>query len=159
MSVSWFVYHHIEVNLNCSCIDVSEESLQDDTTVTIKHIISKAEHNEKQTEYLNTVIVSNDKIHDFHFEIVDKIPEGYKVFDLGRYMGTNDYIPLTPAGFIEVSKLKAIRLPKEEVMLLRKVAKYGITDLRSARMGSSDGTQLEGPQRNTVIKIFERISE
>ena len=64
------------------------------------------------------------------FQIVEKIPAGYYVWNIGANMGTDEYIPMAQdlrpedkENFeINLYTLKAIKLTAEEVKLLRKAA-------------------------------------
>ena len=68
------------------------------------------------------------------FEVVEKIPAGFFVWNIGKNMGTDEYIPicedLHPEDKdnyeINASTLKAIRLSREDVEALRKAAHVGI---------------------------------
>lgn len=149
----------------CTCCDISTDIIGSGVeSISIMHLIEKSWKDKDQTESLEIVTTGKNGSENYFFEIVDKIPNGYEVWNTGHFIGTDDYIPLIPKDHMDSNtplrlQAKAIRLQKEEVVLLRKVAGYGITDLRSARMGSPKGIELEGPQRDMVIKIFERISE
>lgn len=76
------------------------------------------------------------------FEIVEKVPEGFVIWNIGENMGTDDYIPFAMRlsynkdddnyHHINTNNLKAIKLPVEEVQLLRKAAHNGITSLQEA---------------------------
>lgn len=106
------------------------------------------------------------------FEIVDKIPFGFFVWNIGENMGHDEYIPicqdLRPGDKdnyeINPNTLKAIKLSAEEVQLLRKAAGIGINSLKTAekainskRRGSlSDRKRAEA---ENVIDIFRRITK
>ena len=74
------------------------------------------------------------------FEIVDKIPAGFFVWNIGENMGSNEYIPLAQDlklgdkddYSINPETLKAIRLNPEEVQILRKAAGVGVNSLKTA---------------------------
>lgn len=75
-----------------------------------------------------------------HYEVVEKIPHGYHVWDIGNQMGSDEYLPLCcPLENaesdlrIDGNKLKAIKLPMSVVQLLRLAARFGINDLNTAR--------------------------
>ena len=75
------------------------------------------------------------------FEIVDKIPTNYFVWNIGENMGTDEYIPIcellhqndVECHNINTNTLKAIKLPSEEVQKLRDAAGWGVRDLKSAK--------------------------
>ena len=72
------------------------------------------------------------------FEIVEKIPSGFYVWNIGDNMKHDDYIPLACDLFpddkndytIDRDNLKAIHLTPEKVMRLRRAASYGIGNLK-----------------------------
>lgn len=81
------------------------------------------------------------KINDRSYKLTRKIPSGYSVWYIGEFMGTDKYIPLCcPLDdpnesklLIDETKLKAIRLRKKNVMLLRDAASYGADNLEHAQ--------------------------
>ena len=105
------------------------------------------------------------------FEIVEKIPTGFFVWNIGENMGTDEYIPicedLHPEDKdnyeINPNTVKAIRLSVEEVKALRKAAHVGINSqktaekaLKSKRRGYwSDRKRAEAEK---TIDIFKRIT-
>lgn len=106
------------------------------------------------------------------FEIVEKIPANYFVWNIGENLGTDEYISLAEdlhpedKDNYEINRytLKAIKLSVEEVKLLRHAANFGINSkataekaLRSKRRGyMSDRKRAEAEK---TIDIFKRISE
>ena len=129
---------------------------------------------------MNTIIkIENKKIYtksDLNdrgdiFEIVEKIPAGFFVWNIGENMGTDEYIPicedLHPEDKdnyeINASTLKAIRLSREEVETLRGAAHVGIVSkktaekaLKSKRRGYwSDRKRAEAEK---TIDIFKKIT-
>lgn len=106
------------------------------------------------------------------FEIVEKIPANYFVWNIGENMGADEYIPLAEVLHsenkdcyeINRSTLKAIKLSVEEVRLLRRAAGVGVDSkataekaMRSKRRGyMSDRRRAEAEK---TIDIFKRISE
>lgn len=106
------------------------------------------------------------------FEIVDKIPTGFFVWNIGDNMCHDEYIPvcqdLRPGdkGCFEINtrSLKAIKLSPEEVQLLRKAAGYGVNSketaekaLRSKRKGRM--SDIKRFHAEKTIDIFNRISK
>ena len=103
------------------------------------------------------------------FEIVEKIPAGFFVWNIGENMGTDEYIPicedLHPEDKdnyeIKTSTLKAIRLSREDVEALREAAHVGIDSkktaekaLKSKRRGYWSDRKRE--QAEKTIDIFKR---
>lgn len=105
------------------------------------------------------------------FEIVDKIPTGFFVWNIGENMGSDEYIPLAQdlkpgdkeSFEINPYTLKAIKLDSEEVKLLRNAARFGVNNritaekaLRSKRKGYWSNRKRE--QAEKTIEIFNRIT-
>ena len=105
------------------------------------------------------------------FEIVEKIPSNYFIWNIGENMGTDEYIPicedLHPEDKdnyeINQNTVKAIKLSIEEVKALREAAHVGINSkktaekaLKSKRRGYwSDRKRAEAEK---TIDIFKRIT-
>ncbi len=105
------------------------------------------------------------------FEIVEKIPAGFFVWNIGENMGSNEYIPLAQDLHpedkenyeINTSTLKAIKLIPEEVNALRHAASWGVNNkanaekaLKSKRTGyNADRKRKEAA---ATIEIFNRIT-
>lgn len=107
------------------------------------------------------------------FEIVEKAPGGFIVWNIGDNMGTDEYIPLaTRLSYnknddnyhsINSNNLKAIKLPVEEVKTLREAAHNGISclvdaekALKSKRKGYWSDRKREHAKR--TIDIFRKIT-
>lgn len=105
------------------------------------------------------------------FEIVEKIPANYFVWNIGENMGSDEYIPLCKylkpydreSYDIDVTSLKAIKLSAEEVKTLREAAESGIGSkataekaLKSKRKGYWNNRKRE--QAEKTIEIFNRIT-
>lgn len=106
------------------------------------------------------------------FEIVEKIPANYFVWNIGENLGTDEYIPLAEdlhpedKDNYEINRytLKALKLSVEEVKLMRRAAAVGVDSkakaekaLRSKRRGyMSDRKRAEAEK---TIDIFKSISE
>ena len=106
------------------------------------------------------------------FEIVEKVPANFFVWNIGENMGTDEYIPICKdlhpgdkENFeIDTTSLKAIKLPIDEVKALREAAACGVNSkktaekaLKSKRRGYwSDRKRAEAEK---TIDIFKRITE
>lgn len=105
------------------------------------------------------------------FEIVEKIPNNYYVWNIGENMGTDEYIPICEdlhpedkENFeIDTTSLKAIKLPINEVKALREAAHCGVNSkktaekaLKSKRRGYWSDRKRE--QAEKTIDIFRRIT-
>lgn len=105
------------------------------------------------------------------FEIIEKIPANYFVWNIGENLGTDEYIPLAEdlhpedKDNYEINRhtLKAIKLSVEEVKLLRRASAVGINSkataekaLRSKRHGyMSDRKKAEAEK---TIDVFRKIT-
>ena len=105
------------------------------------------------------------------FEIVEKIPAGFFVWNIGDNMGLDEYIPickdLHPGDKdnfeIDTASLKAIKLPINEVKALRQAASWGGNSkataekaLKSKRKGYNADRKRKAAA--ATIEIFERIT-
>ena len=105
------------------------------------------------------------------FEIVEKIPAGFFVWNIGDNMGLDEYIPICKdlhpgdkENFeIDTASLKAIKLPINEVKALRQAARWGVNSkataekaLKSKRTGYNADRKRKAA--TATIEIFERIT-
>lgn len=105
------------------------------------------------------------------FEIVEKIPSGFYVWNIGENMGSDEYIPLAQdlkpndkENFeINLYTLKAIKLSVEDVKLLRAAAGWGVNSkataeraLKSKRKGYTSNKKRFHAEK--TIDIFNRIT-
>lgn len=105
------------------------------------------------------------------YEVVEKIPSGFYVWNIGENMGTDEYIPicedLHPEDKdnyeINPDTIKAIKLNAEEVKALRKAANIGVNSkktaekaLKSKRRGYWSDRKRE--QAEKTIDIFNKIT-
>ena len=105
------------------------------------------------------------------FEIVEKIPAGFFVWNIGENMGTDEYIPICEdlhpedkdSYEINPSTLKAIKLSREEIETLREAAHIGIVSkktaekaLKSKRRGYWSDRKRKAA--NATIEIFNKIT-
>lgn len=122
-------------------------------------------------EIKGNTITSENQFGKDTFEIVDKIPASFFVWNIGDNMGSDEWIPLAEdlkpndkENFeIKRNTLKAIKLSKAEVNALRKAASWGITSkaaaekaLRSKRKGYISNHKRDAA--TATIEIFERIT-
>ena len=105
------------------------------------------------------------------YEVVEKIPSCFFVWNIGENMGDDEYIPicedLHPGDKdnyeINPNTVKAIKLSVEEVKALRKAASVGINSkktaekaMKSKRHGYWSDRKRE--QAAKTIEIFKRIT-
>lgn len=96
------------------------------------------------------------------FEIVNKMPKGYIIWNIGENM-EDGYLPICEikSGFeINPDTLKAIRFEnKDELALLRKCACRGIVDLKSASKALKLKKNIRKKElAEQAIKILETIA-
>ena len=106
------------------------------------------------------------------FEIVEKIPNGFFVWGIGKNMGTHEYIPvceeLRPEDKnnfeINLATLKAVKVAPNEWEKLNKAASWGIGNLKQAekalkskRHGYTADRKRDAAE--LAIDIFRRICE
>ena len=106
------------------------------------------------------------------FEIVEKIPVGFFVWNIGENMGTHEYIPgcedLHPEDKdnyeINTATLKAVKVSPEEWEKLDKAANWGVGNLKQAekaikskRHGYTSDRKRDAAE--LTIEIFRRICE
>lgn len=106
------------------------------------------------------------------YEVVEKIPHGFFVWNIGENMGSEEYIPicedLHPENkddySININTVKAIKLDPEDVAKLRKAASWGINSLITAQKAIR--SKRKGPISNRkralaelTIDIFRKITE
>lgn len=117
--------------------------------------------------------ITSETLYNVHiFEIVDKLPSGYFVWNIGENMGSDEYIPicedLHPANKknfeINTTTLKAIKLNPKDVRALRSAAGWGITSQREAEkaLRSKRKGYISNHKRRVAaetIEIFRRITE
>jgi len=105
------------------------------------------------------------------FEIVEKIPSNYLVWNIGENMGTDCYIPicqmLHPENKEDFSinrdTLKAVQVTPEEFKKLQKAA-YGVSNLKVAEKALKSKRHGYMSDRKRVlaaltIDIFKRITK
>ena len=105
------------------------------------------------------------------FEIVEKIPAGFFVWNIGDNIGLDEYIPICKDLYpgdkenfeIDTTSLKAIKLPIDEVKALREAAACGVNSkktaekaLRSKRKGYWSDRKRK--VANATIEIFNKIT-
>ena len=105
------------------------------------------------------------------FDIVEKIPAGFFVWNIGENMGSNEYIPICEdlhpedkENFeINTSTLKAIKLIPEEVNALRQAASWGVNSKATAEKAlkskrTSYNADRKRKEAASTIEIFNRIT-
>ena len=106
------------------------------------------------------------------FEIVEKIPVGFFVWNIGENMGTHEYIPVcedlllndTANSEIYTATLKAVKVAPDEWKKLNKAASWGVENLKQAEKSlKSKRHGYTSDRKRAVaeltIEIFRRICE
>ena len=106
------------------------------------------------------------------FEIVEKIPVGFFIWNIGENMGTHEYIPvcedLHPEDKddynINPATLKAVKVLPEEWEKLDKAANWGVGNLKQAEKAIKSKRHGYTSDRKRAaaeltIEIFRRICE
>lgn len=106
------------------------------------------------------------------FEIVEKIPVRFFVWNIGENMGTHEYIPvcedLHPGNkddySINPATLKAVKVTPDEWEKLNKAASWGIGNLKQAEKAMKSKRRGYTSDRKRAaaeltIEIFRRICE
>ena len=129
---------------------------------------------------MNTIIkIENGKIYtksdlnnrNDSFEIVEKMPKNFFVWNIGENMGTDEYIPICEdlhpedkENFeINTSTLKAIKLSPEEVNALRQAASWGVNNKATAEKAlkskrTSYNAERKRKAATATLEIFKRIT-
>ena len=127
---------------------------------------------------MKNIIIENNKIYGTAlgktdiFEIVDKIPARFFVWNIGDNMGTREYIPvcedLHPEDkddySINPATLKAVKVSPEEWEKLDKAANWGVGNLKQAEKALKSKRRGYTSDRKRAaaeltIEIFRRICE
>ena len=127
---------------------------------------------------MTTLKIENNKIYSTSalcertdvFEIVEKIPTGFFVWNIGENMGTHEYIPvcqdLHPEAKdnfeINTATLKAVKVAPDEWEKLNKAASWGVGNLKQAEKALKSKRRGYISDRKRVaaeltIDIFRRI--
>ena len=100
------------------------------------------------------------------FEIVEKIPENYVVWNIGENMGTDKYIPICQLKTkydVDLFSLKAVPVTSEEYKRLQDASSWGVSSLENAEkaLKSKRRGYISDKKRvlaASVIEIFRKIS-
>ena len=120
-----------------------------------------------------STITTRDTLGNYKtYEVCEKIPTRFFVWNIGENMGSDEYIPVCESlnpdekecYAINPDTVKAIKLNVEEVKLLREAASIGINSkstaekaLKNKRKGYWSDRKRE--QAEKTIEIFKRITE
>lgn len=100
------------------------------------------------------------------FEIVEKIPENYVVWNIGENMGTDKYIPICQLKTkydVDLFSLKAVPVMSEEYKSLQDASSWEVSSLENAKkaLKSKRRGYISDKKRvlaASAIEIFRKIS-
>ena len=100
------------------------------------------------------------------FEIVEKIPANYVVWNIGENMGTDKYIPICQLKTkydVDLFSLKAVPVTPEEYSKLQDASSWGVSSLENAEkaLKSKRHGYISDKKRAlaaSAIEIFRKIS-
>lgn len=100
------------------------------------------------------------------FEIVEKIPENYVIWNIGENMGTDKYIPICQLKTkydVDLFSLKAVPVTSEEYSKLQDASSWGVSSLENAEkaLKSKRHGYISDKKRAlaaSTIEIFQKIS-
>lgn len=101
------------------------------------------------------------------FEIVEKIPENYVVWNIGENMRTDKYIPICQFKTkydVDLFSLKAVPVTSEEYKRLQDASSWGVNSLKNAEkaLKSKRRGYISDKKRTlaaSTIEIFRKISQ
>ena len=83
----------------------------------------------------DTLISYGGGFPEYRYKIVDRVPRDFIVWNIGDNLGNDEFIPFcqtVPNSYsINPNTLKAVKLPAEDVQVLRKVAGRGNTNIKN----------------------------
>lgn len=119
---------------------------------------------------MKKMIESKSMFNTHRFEVVDKMPEDYFVWNIGDNM-VDGYLPICQDLYpgnkdnyeINQRSLKAIAMEPEDLKILRNAAGYGVTSLKAARAALKRKAVSRMMKRTKelaaqALPIFEKIS-
>ena len=100
------------------------------------------------------------------FEIVEKIPENYVIWNIGKNMGTDKYIPICQLKTkydVDLFSLKAVSVTPEEYEKLQNASSWGVSSLENAekalkRKRRGYVSDKKRALAASTIEIFRKIS-
>lgn len=101
------------------------------------------------------------------FEIVEKIPENYVIWNIGKNMGTDKYIPICQLKTkydVDLFSLKAVSVTPEEYEKLQNASSWGVSSLENAEKALKSKrrgymSDIKRALATLTIDIFKRITE
>lgn len=111
------------------------------------------------------LLVNNGCGTTYNFEVVEKIPYGFEVWNIPE-IGNGEYIPVCQSVncHVNINTLKAIKLSRNEVTVLRKAASAGIKTVEKAKRTLSRTAKTSYAKENQrraekALPILEKITK
>ena len=101
-------------------------------------------------------------IEDYSFEIVEKIPVGYEIWNIGNHMQSAELVPLCQSDesyYINPNTLKAIKMIPEDATIVKKAsALYGLSSSKACvkYLKRKSGKAMKKNAAQTALEIFEK---
>ena len=101
-------------------------------------------------------------IEDYSFEIVEKIPVGYEIWNIGNHMQSAELEPLCQSAesyYINPNTLKAIKMIPEDATIVKKAsALYGLSSSKACvkYLKRKSGKAMKKNAAQKALKIFEK---
>lgn len=101
-------------------------------------------------------------IEDYSFEIVEKIPVGYEIWNIGNHMQSAELVPLCQSDesyYINPNTLKAIKMILEDATIVKKAsALYGLSSSKACvkYLKRKSGKAMKKNAAQKALKIFEK---
>ena len=119
------------------------------------------------SETPNSITTRDTFGHIQTYQVMEKIPSGLHVWNIGENMGTDRYIPvcrMDGSYHIDPAYILAVPAPREDVLLLREAAQYGVTSLALAKKyakkkGSSAWQRSQRHIARKVEPIFQKLTK
>lgn len=102
---------------------------------------------------------------EHRYKIVDRVPRDFIVWNIGDNLGNDEFIPfcqvLPNSCSINPNTLKAVKLPAEDVQVLRKVAGRGNTNIKNIAKRINRHSKSDCPREllERAAAILETITE
>ena len=97
------------------------------------------------------------------FEVVDKIPSGYEIWNIPEMKGYEEYLPLCEVfegtRNVNLDTLKAIKVGSSDANVVRKASMQGFNNLKSTQRYLNNPRNYKKAEiAKRVLSIYEKIS-
>ena len=103
--------------------------------------------------------------HEYDYQVVSRIPEGYHVWNVNGIVGHPDYLPLcvcySGTYSIQPDKLLAIKVASEEKEIMKKSAIWGGDNLEEVkkRLARKNLKGFKRERFEKALPVFEKYTE